>query len=51
MLKTGVFIKWLKKLKDSVGKAIILEKISRLQDGNPGDAEPAGEGVSEMRIH
>jgi len=50
-LRTGSFKRWLKKLKDSVGKALILERISRLRDGNPGDAGPVGEGVSEMRIH
>jgi putative addiction module killer protein len=49
--RTGTFIKWLKKLKDRTGKFLIAERISRLRDGNPGDSDPVGEGVSEMRIH
>jgi putative addiction module killer protein len=49
--RTETFIKWLKKLKDRIGKALILERISRLEDGNPGDSGPVGEGLSEMRIH
>jgi len=49
--RTGTFIKWLKRLKDRTGKFLIVERISRLRDGNPGDSGPIGEGVSEMRIH
>jgi len=49
--KTGTFMKWLKKMKDRTGKFLIASRISRLREGNPGDADPVGEGVSEMRIH
>ncbi|MDR3303349.1 MAG: type II toxin-antitoxin system RelE/ParE family toxin [Treponema sp.] len=49
--KTNVYRKWIKRLKDKTGKAIILQRIKRLYDGNPGDCAPVGEGVSEMRIH
>ena len=48
--KTDVFTKWLKKLKDVVGKAHINQRIDRLGRGNPGDVEPIGEGCSEMKI-
>lgn len=41
----------LKGLKDIAGKAKILVRIDRLGLGNPGDAGPVGDGVSEMRIH
>jgi putative addiction module killer protein len=49
--RTETFIKWFKKLKDRTGKFIIAERISRLQDGNPGDVKHVGEGVSELRIN
>ena len=46
--KTEVFAQWLDGLHDI--RARILVKIERLSAGNPGDVEPAGEGVSELRI-
>ncbi|GHV33184.1 addiction module antitoxin RelB [Spirochaetia bacterium] len=49
--KTETFKKWLKKLRDQTGKSLILARIDRLEEGNPGDWEPVGEGVFEMRIH
>jgi len=49
--KTDVFKKWMKKLKDYVGKAHINRRIDRLERGNPGDVESIGEGCSEMKIH
>ena len=48
--KTDVFTKWLKKLKDTIAKAHISRRIDRLENGNPGDVEPIGEGCSEMKI-
>jgi putative addiction module killer protein len=50
MRRTDSFEKWLKNLKDRVGKALILKRIDRLASGNPGDVKPVGEGCSEMRI-
>lgn len=50
--KTGVFDKWLRKLKDHRAKAKILFRIQRIEEyGNFGDCEPVGEGISELRIH
>jgi putative addiction module killer protein len=48
--RTDSFEKWLKKLKDRIGKALIIRRIDRLAQGNPGDVKPVGEGCSEMRI-
>jgi putative addiction module killer protein len=49
--KTSVYKQWIKDLKDSQARYRILTRIKRLEDGNPGDVKPVGEGVSEMRIH
>ena len=45
------FDQWFKRLRDTRAKAKIGVRIRRLSLGNPGDVEPVGEGVSEMRIH
>ena len=50
-LRTAEFDAWLKSLRDSVGKARIIARIRSAQEGNFGDCEPVGEGISEMRIH
>ena len=49
--QTDEFKSWLKNLRDSRAKAKIASRIRRLEDGNPGDVRPAGEGISELRIH
>lgn len=48
---TNDFDRWFSRLKDKRAKAKITLRIDRLSLGNPGDVEPVGEGVSEMRIH
>jgi putative addiction module killer protein len=48
--KTAVFTTWLAKLRDQNAKGRIVSRISRLEQGNPGDVKSVGGGVSEMRI-
>ena len=48
--KTDVFARWLDGLHDVRARARVQVRIERLAAGNPGDVQPAGEGVSEMRI-
>lgn len=48
--KTDVFAQWLDDLRDIQARARIQARIERLAAGNPGDVEPVGEGVSELRI-
>ena len=49
--QTAVFADWFRRLRDLKARARILVRIDRLALGNPGDVEPVGDGVSEMRIH
>lgn len=48
--KTETFIRWLDGLKDIRARAKVQARIERLALGNPGDVQPVGEGVSELRI-
>jgi putative addiction module killer protein len=48
--KTEIFAKWLDDIQDIRARARILVRIERLSAGNPGDVQPVGEGVSELRI-
>ena len=50
-LRSDEFDVWLSGLKDKVGRARIAHRIRSAEQGNFGDCEPVGEGVSEMRIH
>jgi putative addiction module killer protein len=49
--ETDEFSDWLAGLRDLRAKAKILTRIGRLAGGNPGDAEPVGDGISELRIN
>jgi len=49
--KTEVFVQWLDGLRDIQARARVQARIERLAAGNPGDVEPVGEGVSELRIN
>lgn len=48
--QTQAFAAWLRDLRDRRARARIQVRIDRLSLGNPGDAKPVGEGVSELRI-
>ena len=49
--KTAAFSDWMANLRDQRARARIAARIDRLAFGNPGDIQPVGEGVSELRIH
>lgn len=48
--QTEVYANWFSQLRDRQARARIDVRIRRLSLGNPGDAKPVGEGVSELRI-
>jgi len=48
---TDLFAPWLDELSDIQARARVQVRIERLAVGNPGDVEPVGEGVSELRIN
>lgn len=49
--QTETFSKWLQDLRDRRAAAKIAARLARLELGNFGDAEPVGQGVTELRIH
>lgn len=49
--KTETFVRWLDGLRDIQARARVQARIERLAIGNPGDVQPVGEGVSELRIN
>ena len=50
VIKSTTFDRWLRKLRDPQARARIEMRIRRLSIGNPGDVQPIGSGLSEMRI-
>lgn len=48
--RTGEFAAWLNDLRDRQGRAKILARIDRLEEGNPGKTRSVGAGVVEMKI-
>ena len=51
ILTTAVFDAWYQSLQDRQAARRIQARIDRAEDGNFGDCQPVGDGVSEMRIH
>ncbi len=49
--QTEAFAKWESQLRDKRARTMIATRLMRLAEGLPGDVEPVGEGVSELRIH
>jgi putative addiction module killer protein len=45
------FTEWLYNLRDVIGRKRILARVSRLQQGNYGDCEPVGAGISELHYY
>lgn len=50
VIETNEFSRWLRRLRDPLGRAAIIRRILRLRTGNFGDAKPVGMGVTELRI-
>lgn len=50
LIRSATFDSWLSSLRDRRAVTRIAARLDRLAAGNPGDAEPIGEGVSELRI-
>ena len=50
IIKSDTFDRWLRKLRDPQARARVEMRIRRLGLGNPGDVQPIGERLSEMRI-
>ena len=50
IIKSATFDRWLKKLRDPRARARVEMRIRRLGRGNPGDVQPIGNGLSEMRF-
>jgi putative addiction module killer protein len=48
--QTAEYERWFDSLKDRTARIRIDIRVRRLSLGNPGDVEPVGEGVSELRI-
>jgi putative addiction module killer protein len=51
ILTTEQFDKWFSALHDRKAKTLVQVRIDRMEDGNFGDCQPVGNGVSELRIH
>ncbi len=49
--QTETFRRWRTRLKDERARILIASRLDRLAFGLAGDAEPVGQGVSELRIH
>lgn len=51
LIRSATFDLWLSGLRDYRAIARIAARLDRLASGNPGDAQPVGDGVSELRIN
>lgn len=51
LIRSATFDRWLSGLRDRRAVARITARMDRLAGGNPGDVEPVGEGVSELKIN
>ena len=49
--QTASYSEWFEGLRDRTAKVRIDIRIRRLSLGNPGDAKPVGDGISELRVN
>lgn len=49
--QTDAYRRWEASLKDKRIRTVVTTRLLRLADGLTGDAQPVGEGISELRIH
>ena len=49
--RTKAFIEFLDDLRDLRARTLIVQRVVRLSQGNPGDVASVGDGISELRIH
>jgi putative addiction module killer protein len=50
IVKSELYLRWFRSLRDRKTQAIVLRRIDRFEAGNPGDVKAVGGGVSELRI-
>jgi len=48
--RTKEFVEWLRALRDTQGRAKIIARLDRLEEGNPGNFRGVGGGVIELKI-
>lgn len=51
LVRSETFDRWLHRLRDKIAMVRILARLKNAGEGNFGDVEPVGVGVSEMRVH
>ena len=51
LIRSATFDRWLSGLRDRHAVSRIAARLDRLAGGNPGDAQPVGDGVSELRVN
>jgi len=49
--RSNSFDRWVENLADRITRSRVLTRVDRLALGNPGDTQPVGGGVSELRLH
>ncbi|MFZ2854545.1 MAG: type II toxin-antitoxin system RelE/ParE family toxin [Rhodocyclaceae bacterium] len=50
-MRSTTFSRWLGDLRDNQTRMRVLARLDRIAVGNFGDAQPVGDGISELRIH
>jgi len=49
-IRTDVYIRWFERLRDRQARARVRLRLERLAEGNPGQVNQVGRGVSELKI-